>query len=248
MQCRLAHHSRLPSRKPLEASKKLPIGKPARKTEPRINEKLYESNLGMMRVLRMHSRLPVLKLLSYQITRLPNLSRPPSLNSRVTHGCLCNCRAETVPAHRTVITRAAKSVALIFLPVIALISGARLGLAGSIRFQLFFRWSERPWVSNAPTGGSSKDLADASAAARLVGAASAFARRKQVSRRPQLPRGNCSRAENSRSHCCQKRVFDCLAHDSLFLSITSRRNECGPAILPAWLPPTGRYLAFLRKK
>src|SRR4051794_38631347 len=36
----------------------------------------------------------------------------------MTPACLCNCRAETVPAHRTVIIRAAKSVALLFLPML----------------------------------------------------------------------------------------------------------------------------------
>jgi hypothetical protein len=215
-QRRSAHHSRLPSKSPLDASKKLPIGNQPEKTS-RESTKLHESNLGMIRVLRTHSRRSVLKLLNYQITRLPNLSRLPSLNSRVTQswfqllcprsgcrrvlrtkagglaavnpacaeaaavhgrtacraasarggiaqtqsgvlayggretqdprvapfistqehaplhgwvalqrplqtpitpGCLCNCRAETVPAQRTVITRAAKSVALIFLPMI----------------------------------------------------------------------------------------------------------------------------------
>jgi hypothetical protein len=174
------------------------------------------------------------------------LQRP--LQTPITPGCFCNCRAETVPAQRTVITRAAKSVALIFLPMIALLSNKKASRCRSIRFQLFFRRSERPWVSNAPTGGSSKDLADASAAARLVGATCAFARRKQVGRRPQLPGGNRTRAQNSRGNCCKERIFKCLAHDSLFLSITSRRNEYGPAILPAWLPPTGTYLSFLRKK
>lgn len=44
------------------------------------------------------------------------LQRP--LQTPITPGCLCNCRAETVPAHRTVITSAAKNAALIFLPMI----------------------------------------------------------------------------------------------------------------------------------
>ena len=44
------------------------------------------------------------------------LQRP--LQTPTAPGCFCNCRAETVPAHRTVTTRAAKSVVLIFLPMI----------------------------------------------------------------------------------------------------------------------------------
>ena len=47
------------------------------------------------------------------------LHRP--LHTPISPGLLCNCRAETVPAHRAVITRAAKSVALVFLPMIALL-------------------------------------------------------------------------------------------------------------------------------
>ena len=79
---------------------------------------------------------------------------------------------------------------------------------------LFFRWSERPWVPDAATFGSGKDFAEAGAGAMHCGAARASANRKQVGGRLQLPGGNRSRAENSHGYCCQKRVFDCLAHGS----------------------------------
>ena len=45
--------------------------------------------------------------------------------------------------------------------------------------KLFFRWSERPWIPYAPTGGS-EHLADAGAVTRLGCAACAYASRKQV--------------------------------------------------------------------
>ncbi len=64
------------------------------------------------------------------------LQRP--LQTPIRAGCLCNCRAETVPAHRTVITRAAKSVALIFLPMIALLSSKRAADAEASAFPNYF--------------------------------------------------------------------------------------------------------------
>jgi len=51
------------------------------------------------------------------------LHRP--LHTPISPGLLCNCRAETVPAHKTVITRATESVALVFLPMVALLSSKR---------------------------------------------------------------------------------------------------------------------------
>lgn len=44
------------------------------------------------------------------------LQRP--LQTPTTPGCLCNCRAETVPAKRTPMTSALKSVVLIFLSMV----------------------------------------------------------------------------------------------------------------------------------
>src|SRR5579864_1181530 len=110
------------------------------------------------------------------------LQRP--LHTPITPACLCNCRAETVPAHRTVITRAAKNVALIFLAMIALLSSKRAADAEASASKLFFRRSEWPWVPDAPSGGSREDLADATAAARHGGAAGALANRKQAAPRP----------------------------------------------------------------
>ena len=64
------------------------------------------------------------------------LQRP--LQTPITPGCLCNCRAETVPAHRTVITRAAKSVALILLPMIRSPFKQKSSGCRGIRFPSYF--------------------------------------------------------------------------------------------------------------
>jgi hypothetical protein len=64
------------------------------------------------------------------------LHRP--LHTPISPGLLCNCRAETVPAHRTVITRATKSVALVFLPMIALLSSKRAADAEASVSSYFF--------------------------------------------------------------------------------------------------------------
>ena len=86
------------------------------------------------------------------------LHRP--LHTPINPGLLCNCRAETVPAHRTVKARAAKSVALIFLPMIALLSSKRAADAMGIRFSLICRLGcNEPAYARVEAG-----LEDASAA------------------------------------------------------------------------------------
>jgi hypothetical protein len=145
------------------------------------------------------------------------LHRP--LHTPISPGLLCNCRAETVPAHRTVITRATKSVALVFLPMIALLSSKSAADAETSASKLFFRWSDRPWVPDASPSGPSKNLADARTVTRLGGSARARARGEQLGFHLQLPGGNRSRTKNSRGNCCQQHVFQCLAHDSLFTSL-----------------------------
>lgn len=109
------------------------------------------------------------------------LQRP--LQTPIRAGCLFNCRAETVPAHRTLITRAAKSVALIFLPMIRSPFKQKSSGCRGIRFsKLFFRWSERPRVPDAPAGISTEYLAEAWSVAMDGGTACASANRKQIGR------------------------------------------------------------------
>lgn len=151
------------------------------------------------------------------------LHRP--LHTPINPGLLCNCRAETVPAHRTVITRATKSVALVFLPMIALLSSKRAADAKASACKLLFRWSDRPWVPDAAPSGPTKDLADARTVTRFGSAASACARGEQLSFHLQLPGGDRSRAKNSRGNCCQECIFNCFAHDSLFLSVLRVRRR-----------------------
>src|SRR5690242_4946047 len=64
------------------------------------------------------------------------LHRP--LHTPISPGLLCNCRAETVPAHRTVITRATKSVALVFLSMIAPFKQKSSGCRGHPLASYFF--------------------------------------------------------------------------------------------------------------
>lgn len=69
-------------------------------------------------------RQPLLQgLLTPQLP--PQVARPFAL--------LCNCRAETVPAHKTPMTSAAKNIDLIFLPKIAFLL---------VRPNLFLKTSE----------------------------------------------------------------------------------------------------------
>jgi hypothetical protein len=79
MQCHSAHHS---PEDDLKSQNQLVTGKQPNEDEPRTNAEMRIKSDDSR--TPMHSRLPVLKLLNYQITRLPNLSRLPSLNSRVT--------------------------------------------------------------------------------------------------------------------------------------------------------------------
>jgi hypothetical protein len=152
------------------------------------------------------------------------LHRP--LHTPINPGLLCNCRAETVPAHKTAIARAAKSVVLIFLLMIALLSKQRAADAEASASGLFFRWLERPWVPDASSSGSTKDLADAGTVTRFGGAAGTRTRGEQAGFSLQLPGGHAAGAENGRNHGCQKCIFGCLAHDSLFLSVVMRATAC----------------------
>jgi hypothetical protein len=91
--------------------------------------------------------------------------------------------------------------------------------------ELLYWLSDWPWVPHAPAGGAGEDFADAGAAAMHCGAARASANWKQVGLRPKLAGGNCPRAKNSHSHCCQERVFDCLTHDSSSLPISFKQTK-----------------------
>jgi hypothetical protein len=62
--------------------------------------------------------------------------------------------------------------------------------------RLFFRRSERPWIPDAPTGGASEYFAEAATGAWLYSCITST-NGQQVGLRPQLPRGNGSRARTA---------------------------------------------------
>jgi hypothetical protein len=136
----------------------------------------------------------------------------------------CNCRAETVPAPRTATAIAAKNAFLIVLLILHL---SFLMERKTLLFELL-SWLGSDKLARTYRGSG---VVEDARAAQNVGAAcflGAEAPAGNLSSQRQLPRRNRSRAENGHRHRCQKRVLNCLAHDSPFLSRLGRRRRIWP--------------------
>jgi hypothetical protein len=124
-----------------------------------------------------------------------------------------SCRAEIVPAQRTAMAIAARNV---FLIVFLIFTSSFLSDRRKMNtVRLFCRPGRHQQARAYPFSGRNEARAVNVAARDFLGAgAVAGSDRGSLA---QLAGGNRSRAENSGSHRRKDYVFDCLAHDSVFL-------------------------------